>query len=161
VGTKKIFKSTIGPSCHGLSILRDTNTIPISQFRLEIALFGAIFSSEPIVHDISTLLSTREDKDQNEPLHACKDIHMYSNSCLSLSLFKIISLKTQNQSHDQIFTIHLTIVTQQNRSTNPPSWELTDLVGWCTNAINSMNIIGKPLKPIISLLTSAIYPNFP
>jgi len=60
------------------------------------SLIWGSFSSELIVQDISMLLSAREGKIQTEPLHTCKDICIYSNSYLSLSLLKSISLKTNN-----------------------------------------------------------------
>jgi len=42
VGTKKICIAKI-PTIHGLSMLRDTNTFPISQSKQEAALFGPTF----------------------------------------------------------------------------------------------------------------------
>jgi hypothetical protein len=65
---------------------------PISQSRIKIALFGTIYSSELIVPSIHTLLGPRYGKDQTEPLHTFRGIHIYNIFGLFLSLLKSISL---------------------------------------------------------------------
>jgi hypothetical protein len=83
VGTKKICTVQI-PTVHGLLVLRDDYTFPVSQFKLEVALFGATFSLKLIVPDVETLLRRGCDKDQPEPLQACRDICIYNTFCGSL-----------------------------------------------------------------------------
>ena len=43
------------PTIYGLSMLRDAPNIPISQSKIDVALFGATYSFEPIVPDKSIL----------------------------------------------------------------------------------------------------------
>jgi hypothetical protein len=44
------------PTIHGLSMLKDTRTFPISQSKLEAALFGATFSFKLTIPEMGTLL---------------------------------------------------------------------------------------------------------
>jgi len=53
------------------------------------ALFGAIFSIKPTFQHKDTLLWQKNGKDQSEPLHASRDIRMYSILCDSLVSLRV------------------------------------------------------------------------
>ena len=55
----------------------------------EKSLFGAIFSIKPTFQHKDTLLWQKNGKDQSEPLHASRDIRMYSILCDSLVSLRV------------------------------------------------------------------------
>jgi hypothetical protein len=91
-------------------MLRDTYIFPISQPRIKIALFGTIYSSELIVPSIGTLLRPRYGKDQTEPLHTFRGIHIYNIFGLFLSLLKSISLNPTIMQQPTIYREYVIII---------------------------------------------------